>query len=64
MTPDTLSFIDGTYRLCQGEYVFLGDDTPIEIKGKGSIRVGIPPHTMKYDDVLHVPGLSHALWFR
>ena len=31
---------------------------------KRPTRVDFHSNTMRYDDVLHVPGLSHALWFR
>lgn len=54
-------FIPQTMISIQNEYVYLGDDTPIPIKGKGEIDLNLGGHKFRIEGVLWVPDLVDSL---
>ena len=62
MVKNKSSFLPGTYTELENQYVYLGDDTPIEIAGRGNIAIKITPSEVRtIKDVLHVPALADNL---
>jgi hypothetical protein len=62
MVKSRSSFLPGTYTQIENQYVYLGDDTPIEIAGRGNIAIQITPSERRtIKNVLHVPALADNL---
>jgi hypothetical protein len=56
------AFIEGSYRRWGGKYVYLGDDSPVEIAGVGDCLIQITPtEKRRVEGVLHVPSLADNL---
>ena len=62
MTPHYGIFIPGSYKPCQhDEWVYLGDQSPIEVLGKGNVAINFGDTARMVKDVYHVPKLQDTL---
>lgn len=61
MTSDISLFDRQSLKDVENEYVYLGDDSPIQIRAKGTVRMQLGNHERLCTEALYVPGLVDTL---